>query len=314
MTVPSPAFNRSMTPAEWGLLAVLSVLWGGSFLFNGIAIREMAPLTFVACRVGLAAIVLNLALPLIGQRVPATRAVWSAFIGMGLLNNVIPFCLIVWAQGSITSGLAAILNATTPLFGAIVAHVLTPDEKLTVNKAIGVVLGLTGVVIMVGPSALEGFDAHIAGELAVLAAAFCYGLSGVYGRRFRRLNVPPIATAAGQMTASTIMMVPLALVIDQPWLHAAPSPAAVGAIFGIALLSTALAYVIFFRILATAGGTNLLLVTFLIPASAILLGVAFLGEAIEIRQLVGMGLIGAGLAAIDGRLPRRLHLMRSSAG
>ena len=296
------AINRTMNWREWSMLLVLSVLWGGSFFFVGIAVKELPPFTIVVLRVGLAAIMLFVACRLTGVRIPTDRRVWAAFFGMGILNNVVPFSLIVWGQTHIASGLASILNATTPLSTVIVAHFLTSDEKMTGNRLAGVIVGFAGVVVMIGPAALDGFGTDILAQLACLAAALSYAFAGVYGRRFKRMNVAPMATATGQVTASTILMIPVALLIDQPWTLAMPSPATWGAIFGIAVLSTALAYVLFFRILASAGATNLVLVTFLIPVSAIMLGSLALGERLAPQHFIGMALIAAGLAAIDGRL------------
>lgn len=296
------ALNRTMTRAEWAMLLALSVLWGGSFFFTGVALRELPPLTLVLLRVAGAAMILNLVLPALGLRLPRDNAVWVAFFGMGLLNNAVPFCPIVWGQTHIASGLAAILNATTPLATVVVAHVFTADERMTGNRLAGVLIGLAGVVVMVGPAALAGPDVALVAQLAGLAAAVSYAFAGVFGRRFRRMGVPPLVTAAGQVTASTVLLLPVALVTDRPWLLPMPGPATWSAVLGIAALSTALAYVLYFRILATAGATNLLLVTFLIPVSAVVLGSLVLGERLDARHFAGMALIGAGLAAIDGRL------------
>jgi drug/metabolite transporter (DMT)-like permease len=224
----------------------------------------------------------------------------------GLLNNVVPFCLIVWGQTRIASGLAAILTATTPLATVLVAHVLTADEKLTGRRVAGVLVGLAGVVVMIGPDALAGLGANVLAQLAVLGAAVSYAFAGIYGRRFKALGVSPIQTAAGQVTASTVMLLPIALLVDQPWTLALPGLQVWAAILGIAVLSTAFGYVLYFRILATAGATNVLLVTFLNPVTAILLGTVVLGERLELRHGLGMALIGLGLAAIDGRLFARL--------
>ena len=302
--LPHSTINRTMTWREWSMLLALSVLWGGSFFFTGIAVQELPPFTIVVLRVGLAAIFLLALLRVLNIRMPTDRKTWSAFFGMGLLNNVVPFCLIVWGQTHIASGLASILNATTPLFSVVVANFLTTDEKMTGNRLGGVIVGFAGVVFLVGPSALEQSGANITAQAACLAAAFSYALAGIYGRRFKRMGVAPIATATGQVTASTLMLLPVALLVDQPWTLPLPGPATFAAIGGIAALSTALAYVLYFRILSTAGATNLLLVTFLIPVSAILLGWLVLGERLDHRHLLGMALIGAGLAAIDGRLLR----------
>jgi drug/metabolite transporter (DMT)-like permease len=250
-------------------------------------------------------------LRVLGQGMPRAPGIWVAFFGMGLLNNVVPFVLIVWGQHRIASGLASILNATTPLFTVLVAHVLTADERLTSLKVAGVTVGFVGAAIMIGPDALNGLGGAVTAELACLAAAVTYAFAGIFGRRFRRLGVAPLATAAGQVCASTVLLLPLMLVVDRPWNIAPPHLATWGAVLGVGLISTALAYVLYFRILAVAGATNLLLVTFLIPVSAILLGAAVLGETLLARHFVGMALIGAGLAFIDGRLPRLL-LQRSA--
>jgi drug/metabolite transporter (DMT)-like permease len=294
--------NKSMNGREWVMLLALSVLWGGSFFFVGVVIKELPPLTIVLLRVGLAALLLNLFVVATGMRMPRDRKTWRAFLEMGLLNNVAPFCLIAWGQTHIASGLAAILNATTPLATVVVAHFLTSDEKMTGGRLAGVFFGLVGVAAMIGPEALHGFGSNVIGEVAILFAAISYAFAGVYGRRFAKMGVAPLLTATGQVTASTIVMAPIALAVDRPWTLAPPSLAAWGAVIGIATLSTALAYILYFRILATAGATNLVLVTFLIPVSAILLGWLVLGERLDPRHFLGMALIGAGLAAIDGRL------------
>ncbi len=298
--------NKTMSPLEWALLLALSVLWGGSFFFTGVAVKELPPFTIVVLRVGLAALILNFVVRAMGQRMPSATRVWVAFFGMGLLNNVVPFSLIVWGQTHIASGLASILNATTPLFAVVVAHVLTVDEKMTSNRLAGVLVGLLGVTLMIGPAAaLAGFgSSRIEAQCAVLGAAFSYSLAGIYGRRFKAMGVAPIVTATGQVTASTLILIPVALLVDRPWTLSAPSLETWAALLGIAALSTALAYILYFRILATAGATNLMLVTFLIPVSAIFLGSLVLGERLRPEHFVGMALIGLGLAAIDGRLLR----------
>lgn len=299
--------NQSMSLGSWLTLIVLSVLWGGSFFFVGVAVDALPLLTIVILRVGLAAIALNVVVIALGQRLPMEPRVWWAFIGMGLLNNMVPFTLIVWGQSHIASGLASILNAATPLFAVVVAHLLTSDERLTARRVIGVVLGFVGVVIVIGPSVLSGLGVNVLAQLAVLGAALSYALAGVFGRRFARWGITPLVAATGQVSASTVLLLPLALWVDRPWLLAAPGIEIWGAIVGLALLSTALAYILYFRILATSGATNILLVTFLIPVSAILLGALILGEQLAVSHFVGIGVIGLGLAAIDGRIPRRFH-------
>jgi len=292
-----------MTPRmggrEWLLLILLSVLWGGSFFFSKVALTELKPFTVVLGRVSLAAAALLVIVRVSGLRMPDSVRMWGAFFAMGSLNNLIPFSLIFWGQTQIASGLAAILNATTPLFTVVLAHLLTRDERLTPSRLGGVLLGMVGVAVMIGPAAMAGLGLNVLAQGAVLAAAVSYACAGIFGRRFR--GTPPLVTAAGQVSATAVMMLPIALVVDRPWAGAMPGATTLGALAGLALLSTAVAYVIFFRILATAGAVNIALVTFLIPVSALVLGMGILGETIEPRQFAGMGFIGLGLAAIDGR-------------
>ncbi len=306
MTTPSPV-NRPMSSLEWAMLLGLSVLWGGSFFFVGVAVKELPTLTIVTVRALLAALILLAVLKAGGIAIPTSGKVWVAFFVMGFLNNVVPHTLIVWGQGHVASGVASILNATTPLFTVIVAHLLTADEKMTGNRLAGVVVGLAGVAVMIGADVLHAFGIGIVAQLACLGAALSYGFAGVYGRRFRAMGVSPMATAMGQVAASSVMLLPVVLLVDRPWLLPMPSGQALAAMVGLAALSTAFAYVLFFRILASAGATNIALVTFLIPVSAIMLGILFLGEVLLLRHLVGMVMIGAGLAAIDGRLWKRLR-------
>jgi drug/metabolite transporter (DMT)-like permease len=293
-----------MGPKEWALLISLSVLWGGSFFFAEVALQGLPPLSVVFARVAIGALALLVVVRAVGQRLPRDVRLWRAFFVMGALNNLIPFSLIVWGQTAITGGLAAILNATTPLFTVVLAHWFTRDERMTPPKLAGVAIGFLGVAVMIGPEAFGGEGMAVWAEVAVLGAALAYALAGIYGRRFR--DVPPLVTATGQVTASSVLLCPLVLATDRPWTLPVPDAAALGALVGLGLLSTAAAYVIYFRLLASAGATNLLLVTFLIPVSAILLGVLVLGEVLTAGQLAGMGLIALGLAAIDGRLAGRM--------
>jgi drug/metabolite transporter (DMT)-like permease len=304
--VAPDTISRTMGLRDWGLLFALSALWGGSFFFVGVAVRELPPLSIVTLRVGTAALVLLAIVHAAGLTFPTGRTAWAAFLGMGLLNNVVPFCLIVWGQGHIASSLASILNATTPLFTVLVAHFLTADEKLTPGRVAGVVIGFAGVVLMLGPEALAGLGTDLLAQVACLAAALSYAFAGIWGRRFRRLGIAPLPTAAGQVVASTLLLSPITLAVEQPWTLAAPGAKTWAAIVGLAVLSTAAGYVLYFRLLASAGATNLLLVTFLIPVSAILLGAGILGDTLAPRHFIGMGFIGAGLAAIAGRLAAKL--------
>jgi drug/metabolite transporter (DMT)-like permease len=305
MVKTKTAVKQVMGPVEWDLLLVLALLWGGSFFFSKIAVGELPPLTVVLCRVVLAALALNIVVLLGGRRMPADPRLWGAFFVMGVLNNVIPFSLIFWGQTQIASGLAAILNATTPLFTVLVAHVATKDEKLSASRLIGVFAGVIDVAAMIGPGAFAGGGGSTLAKTAVLGAALSYAFAAIWGRRFR--GVPSMIAANGQLSASALVMTPVALLADRPWSLAFPSPRVVWALSALALLSTAAGYIIYFALLARVGATNVLLVTLLIPPSALLLGALFLAEAVEPRDLAGLACIAAGLAAIDGRLLRRLQ-------
>ena len=295
------------------MLLTLSLLWGGSFFLVEIVISDLPPLTIVFLRVFLAAVVLWLFAIVIGLGPPLTIEAWKAFLIMGLLNNVIPFTLIVWGQIHIASGLASILNATTPLFTVVVAGILLADERTTSIKLIGVTVGFLGVVLMIGPSALSGLGTDVLAQIAILGAAVSYAFAGVFGRRFKAMGINPVVTAAGQVTASSLILAPVAIYIDRPLSLEIPGIEVIAAIIGLAILSTAVAYILYFRILASAGATNLLLVTFLIPISAILLGSLVLGESLELIHYLGMALIGFGLSAIDGRLWNRKRRLESPA-
>lgn len=295
--------SGTMGGRDWGLLVALSVLWGGTFLFVGVAVAEVPPFTIVLTRVGLAALALAVVLRVAGEGPPLGAGVLCAFLVMALLNNVVPFCLLVWGQTRIASGLAAILNAATPLFTVLIAHWATVDERITPRRLAGTLAGMAGVAVLVGPSLLaaDGLGGDILAKLACLGAALSYAFASLYGRRFRRLGVAPLRAAHGQVTASTLVLLPVALVVDRPWTLPMPSLDTIAALAALGLLSTALAYILFFRILASAGATNLMLVTLLIPPTAVILGVLVLGESVEFASLAGMGLIGLGLAVIDGR-------------
>ena len=301
----SPPRQRVMNATEWTLLLVLALLWGGSFFFGKVALAVVPPLTLVVLRTGVAALALLGFLAVTGGALPAP-AQWRRFLVMGLLNNALPFALINWGQTQVDSGLAAILNATTPLFTVLIAHLVTVDEKLTGNRIAGVLVGFAGVVVMIGPSALGGLGLAGLGKLAIVGAAASYACAGLYGRRLTGLS--PVAAACGMLIASTLVMLPVTFAVDSHRVLAGglrASAAIWAAIGALALFSTALAYIVYFRILATAGATNLLLVTFLIPVSALLLGGIVLGERLDATAFAGMALIFLGLVAVDGRLLAR---------
>ena len=300
------AAQRAMTAREWGLLALLSLLWGGSFFFVAVAVKELPPLTLAALRVGLAAAMLTAGAPFLGLSLPRSAAAVAAIAVLGVGNNALPFALIAWAQTRLPGGLASILNAATPLFTVVAAHVLTAEEKLSGLKLLGTIAGLAGVAWLVGPDVLLGAGADGWAELAVLAAALSYALSAIFARRVRSLGLKPIDLAAGQAAAATLYLAPAALILDRPWALPMPGGAAIASVLAIAALSTALAYVVYFRVLAGAGATNTLLVTLLVPATSVVLGAVFLHERLIPRQFMGFAVIALGLVFIDGRLPRRL--------
>lgn len=295
----------TMSLFDWALLILLSILWGGSFFFSKVALSELPPFTVVLARVAIAAAALLVYLRATGQAIPVGRGPWVAFFGMGLLNNLIPFSLLFWGQTQIASGLASILNATTPIFSIVIAHVLTRDEKITLSRAVGILLGVAGVGLLMAGNARAAHAPPLWAPLACLAAAMSYGFASVFGRRFRRMGIAPATGAFGQVAATTAMMIPVALFADAPWHLAMPGLSTICALLGLGLLSTALAYIIFFHILAVGGAINSTLVTLLIPVSAILLGAVFLAERLAPHQFAGMGLIWLGLLCIDGRVLRR---------
>jgi len=302
------ANDTSIDARDWSLLGLLSVLWGGSFFFNGVLLRELPPLTVVFLRVALAALMLLPLLRLYKVRFPDSLSGWAPFIAIGLLNNVLPFSLVVMGQTYIPSGLASILNATTPLFTVVVMAV-AGEEKLHVRRIAGVVAGLIGVIILQG-GAFGWESGQGLGILLCLAAAFSYGLSALLARRCLS-NSPPLGTATFQLLASAAMMTAVAGLVERPWQLPMPGAVTWSAVIGLAALSTALAYIVFFQILRRSGATNVMLVTLLIPVTAILLGVLVLGEKISAREIVGALVIGSALLVIDGRVLKLFQRWRS---
>lgn len=307
----SSAITQQMRPSDIVLLLFLSVLWGGSFFFFEILLEHWQPLTIVTLRVGIAALVLWLIIFARRIPIPKTRQAWFALFVVGLLNNAIPFFLIVWGQTHITAGLSSILNATTPFFTVLVAGALLADERISRGKLIGVLLGLAGTVVMIGPEVfVNGLKSgSVIGQIAVLGAAISYAFAAVWSRRFKAMGLSPLIIAAGQTLLAALMLLPLTLTIDAPLaslMNAAPLIWVT--ILCLALFSTVLAYIIYFRLIASAGATNASIVTFLVPISAILLGVFILSEPFSWPQAIGMSLIGLGLLIMDGRLFRRGYI------
>jgi drug/metabolite transporter (DMT)-like permease len=296
-----PMINSVMNRGEWATLLGLALIWGAAFFFIKVAVTHVEPLTYVWLRLSIAAVGLWLFLRWRGGRLDLPLAIWGAILVLTLLNNVIPFALFGWGQRQIASGLAAILNSTTPIWGVLVAHLFTADEKITPAKLFGVVIGVLGVATMIGPDLL-GSGGSLLAQLACLTASLCYALAGVWARRFKKLGVTPIKVATAQLIAGALVMIPVALVIDQPWTRALPPLEAWGAIAVLALVCSAYAYVLYFKLIDSAGATNALLVTLIVPPVAIVIGAALLGERLSGGQFMGLAFIALGLAVIDGRL------------
>lgn len=290
--------DQAIDAAAWWRLILLSILWGGSFFFAGVALRELPPLVIVCARVVLGAIMIAPMLLWSGLSLPTRLRDWGPFAVMGLLNNVLPMCLIVYGQTTISSGLASVLNATTPLFTVLVLAA-SGDEPLSARRLAGVLCGAAGVAVLQAPALLGGEAAP--GVLLCLGAALSYGLSGLWAKR-RMIGVPPLVAATGQLVASSVVMIVLASVVVQPWTLPMPSLPTWLSLFGLGLLSTAVGYILFFQIIERSGPSTVMLVTLLIPVTAILLGRSLLGEGFSLHQIAGAAIIAAALAIIDGRL------------
>ncbi len=299
MTTAAGMARKPMGAKEWGQLLLLGAIWGGSFFFARIAVAEIEPLVLVLFRVAIAAIALQLYLAARGPSFRMALPYAGAFFGLALLNNVIPFSLIFLGQTELGAGLASVLNATTPFWTLIIANLMTNDEKLTRNKLAGILLGIAGTAVMIGPGLFAAMDGPIWAKLALIGATLSYAFALIFARRFRAL--PPAVVATGQMTASTVIMIPIVLLLHgSSGLFSASLPVW-SAVLALALLSTAFAYILFFNLVADAGATNASLVTLIVPVSATLLGAAFLNERMEALEIFGMALIGLGLLTIDGR-------------
>ncbi|SDD88009.1 DMT family transporter [Kordiimonas lacus] len=308
MTEPIP----QMGPRQWGLLAMLSVLWGASFMAIEVAITALPPLTVVAVRVSLAALGLYCFMKLTGVSVPGAGhknkwQIWGALAVMGLLNNIMPFSLIAWGQTQIASSLASILNATMPLFTVFVAHFFIHDERLTARRFSGVLVGFLGVVSIIGPGSLAGLTGEFMGQISVLAGSLSYAFAVVAGRRFVGLGLKPVQMAFGQVTMAAVMLIPIVFLVDAPQSLPPPEARVWAALLSLSLLSTALAYLLYFRLISEAGATSASLVTLTIPVVATTFGVLFLDESLQLGHGIGLALIGLGLLVLDGRLLRRLR-------
>lgn len=302
MSVVTTTNTRPMAPADWARLILLGAIWGGSFFFARVAVAELHPLVLVLFRVAIAAVALHLYLATRGIGFGLALPHAGGFFLLAVLNNVIPFSLIFAGQTELGAGIAAVLNATTPFWTILLANLVTADEKLSWNKVAGVLLGIAGTAVMIGPDLIGGLGGPIWPKFALIGASISYALALLLARRFRHL--PPAVVAAAQLTCSSIVMLPVVLLTVGGGLPTASGPVW-AAVLALALLSTAFAYILYFNLIASAGATNASLVTLIVPASAILLGAAFLGERLGVVEIVGIALIAAGLLTIDGRLLRR---------
>ena len=303
MTATTDITQRGpMALADWGKLLLLGAIWGGSFFFARIAVAELHPLALVLFRVGIAAIALHLYLAIRGPSFRLAFPHVAMFFLLALTNNVVPFSLIFIGQTELGAGVASVLNATTPFWTLILANAMTSDEKLSWNKLCGIALGIAGTAVMIGPGLFAGLGGPIWPKFALVGASLSYAVAFIVARYFR--DIPPAVTATGQMTAATIIMIPVVLLVHGPSGLFSAGPGVWTAVFALALLSTAFAYIMYFKLIASAGSTNTSLVTLIVPASAILLGITFLGERLELYELGGMALIALGLLTIDGRVFR----------
>ena len=295
-----------MSTADWGIILLLSLLWGGAFFMIELGLRGFPPNTLVFLRMALAVPPMLLILKFIGHRLPNDRKSWQQLLVLGAINAALPFILFFWGQTQIDSGLASVLNATTPLWGVVTAHFLTRDEKATPSRIIGVLLGIAGIIVMVGTEALGGISGSVLAQLACLAATLSYAFAAIYGRTLSQSTMTPMVVATGQVITAAILMLPVALIVDHPWALAAPGWDAWAGAIGLAIPSTAIAYFYYFRLIDRAGASNAMLVAFIMPVIAIILGVVALGEMVELKEIAGAALIALGLVAIDGRfLPKR---------
>ncbi|MBB3352758.1 DMT family transporter [Rhizobium lentis] len=294
--------DSRMSAWIWSLLLLLGLIWGGSFFFARIAVQHIPPLTLVFLRLLLAGLALHVYIAGRFDIYSTLKARWREFLILGLINNALPHALIFFGQTRIGAGLAAILNATTPIWTVLIANYLTSDEKLSSAKIAGCLVGLAGTIVLVSPGLSASGQAPLWALLLPVLAAISYGFAATYGKRFK--DVPAPVTAAGQLTASSLITLPLSLLADRPWTLSLPPLDILLAVLALALVSTAFAYILYFRIMAAAGATNASLVTLLVPPSAILLGVLFLGERLAVGEFAGMALIGFGLVILDGRAYR----------
>ena len=302
--------NRSLKldGASWAMIGAMSLLWGSAFFLIEIGLRTIAPNTLVLLRMGIAAPFMLLALYLLKEKLPTDWVSWRQLFILGALNAALPFILFFWGQQKLdNSGYASILNATTPLWGVIIAHFLTDDEKATRVRVLGVLLGLAGIIVMVGPEVMKGVSQNLLAQIACLVSTLFYGYAAIYGRQLGKSNMTPMVVATGQVITAALIMLPIALITDRPWERPLPTTESMLSAVALAIPATAVAYLLYFKTIDRAGATNAMLVAFIMPVIAIALGIAFLGEHLNQGQIIGAVLIAFGLVIIDGRLLARFR-------
>jgi drug/metabolite transporter (DMT)-like permease len=291
------------------MLLLLAALWGPSFLLIKVAVAEIPPISLIFGRVGLAALLLYLVLRLSGGNLPRPGRIWIPLAIVALFQTALPFVLLSWAEQYIDSALAAILNGLTPLFTILLAHLLTADDKLTLAKAIGIGLGLIGVLFFVAPSLEAGMQAPSWGILAMIAVAASYGFAVVYAREHLN-HLPSIVTPTGQMILAAIYLLPLMILVDQPLSQPLPSRQAIAAVTGLAIFGTVIAFIVYYRLLKSAAASYVSMVTYLVPVIGVLLGVIILDERLAWNDYIGAGLILLGVMIVNGTF-RNLPLLGS---
>ena len=284
-----------MNARQFLILFVLGLIWGASFLFIKVAVVTIPPFTVAFGRTALAALILYVVLRYRGLKLGSWGHLWGAFLILGLFNGAVPYTLITWAEIHIDSGLAAILNALMPLFTVLLAHFFTQDEKLNWMKVIGILLGFLGILVLIGPAVLKGLGTHVIGQLAVVGAAWCYAMAAIYGRLLK--DVPPLVSATGQLIGAALLTLPLSFIIDTPW-QLSVTLLSLGALACLSLLGTALAYILYYYLLARIGATNVSLVTYLLPITGVFWGALLLGERLHWSAFLALALILAGIAGV----------------
>lgn len=292
-----------MTLRNFSWLLLLAVLWGPSFLFIKVAVQEIPPITLANLRVGIAALILYVILRAKGRKLPRSREMWRHFIIAGFFANALPFALFSWGEIYVDSALASILNGTTPLFTILFAHFFIPEDRITPPKLLGTFIGFIGLVLLVGPSFLQGAEATFWGLLAIIGAAVCYGISIVYIKIYMA-TLPPFVAPTGQLLTATLILLPLSIFVENPFVMPLPSWQATSSLLALAIFGTAIAFIVYYHIVDSSSATHLSMITYLVPIFGIFLGVVFLNEKIGWTAYIGCLFILLGVMVANGILKR----------